>query len=73
MNGIGTQKTIKKMKHYHRSISRSDRLKYPSVENFREKLCVLDPKPGECLAMFRSKDNKERRLHSEEEKLLQAL
>lgn len=57
MNGIGTQKTIKKMKHYHRSISKSDRLKYPSVEYFREKLRELDPQPGECFAVFRAKDN----------------
>ena len=57
MNGTGTQKTIKKMKHYHRSISRSDRLKYPSVEYFREKLRELDPQPGECFALFRAKDN----------------
>ena len=45
------------MKHYHRSISRSDRLKYHSVEYFREKLRELDPKPGECFALFRAKDN----------------
>ena len=57
MNGIGTQKTIKMMKHYHRNISRTDRLKYPSVEYFREKLRELDPKPGECFALFLSKDN----------------
>ena len=44
------------MKHYHRSISRSVRLKYPSVEYFREKLCELDPQPGECFALFRAKD-----------------
>ncbi len=40
---------------------------------FQEELRELDPQPGECFALFRSKDNKERRLHSEEEKLLQAL
>ena len=39
---------------------------------FQEKLRELDPKLGECFAMFRAKFNKERRLHSEEEKHLQS-
>ena len=61
------------MKHYHRNISRSDMQLWSSHNYFQEELRKLDPKPGECFAMFRAKLNKERQLHSEEEKLLQAL
>ena len=46
---------------------------WSSHNYFQEELRKLDPQPGEGFAMFRAKDNKERRLHSEEEKLLQAL
>lgn len=57
MNGTGTQKTIKMMKQYHRNISRSDMQLWSSDNYFQKELRELDPKPGECFALFRSKDN----------------
>ena len=57
MNGTGTQKTIKMMKHYHRNISRSERQLWSSHDYFQKEFRKLDPKPGECFALFRSKDN----------------
>ena len=57
MNGIGTQKKIKMMKHYHRNISRTHMQLWSSREYFQAEFRKLDPQPGDCFALFRSKDN----------------
>ena len=52
MNGTGTQKTIKMMKHYHLDPSKSWRDGY-----FETELRRLDPQLGECFALFCGKDH----------------
>lgn len=44
------------MKHYHRNIAKSVARLWSSHNYFQVEFRKLDPKPGECFALFQSKD-----------------